>query len=538
MTIRMDSDIVNWDPYGNAFVNTIISGYMERLFTDNWTLNPSVFSYETAYRPSDYVAGQLATSWEFTDPTTFVVQLRQNIYWQNLTPSNGRQFVASDIVAHYTRMYDSAAGTFTNVGPHATAGGLLQLKSVTGSGNYTVTFKWKTPNMELIYETLMLAGDSENCIEDPDAVAQWGNLDDWHHAIGTGPFVLTNFVGGSSANFVKNDNYWGIDERYPQNKLPYIAQLNILIMPDSTSALAALRSGKIDVLNGMSQQQAQDMQGTNPTILQVKVPLPNGLIIYPRNDMAPFDNVKVRQALQNAINLPEIAKSYYLGSTSSNPVSLTSEYLTGWGYPYSQWSQDLKDQYAYNPNQAKALLTAAGYPNGFNTDIVVDTNFDMNLLQLVQSYFSAINVKMSIQTMDPASFDSSVMSGHKNDALAAPSTGGMGYTIEPLAQINNFNSDNSGVNGTDAAMVNDPTYDAFNAEAVAATSVDGVKQVIKEANERELQQHFVISLLQPTIFNFVQPWLKGYNGQYGATQTNWGPNFLFFYPARFWIVPH
>ena len=59
-------------------------------------------------------------------------------------------------------------------------------------------------------------------LRDPEAVKQWGNLNDWHHAIGTGPFILTDFVAGSSATMVKNPNYWGYDERYPQNKLPYI----------------------------------------------------------------------------------------------------------------------------------------------------------------------------------------------------------------------------------------------------------------------------------------------------------------------------
>ena len=62
-------------------------------------------------------------------------------------------------------------------------------------------------------------------IENPDAVKQWGNLNDWHHAIGTGPFILTDFVAGSSVTLVKNPNYWGYDERYPQNQLPYVDKL-------------------------------------------------------------------------------------------------------------------------------------------------------------------------------------------------------------------------------------------------------------------------------------------------------------------------
>ena len=86
--------------------------------------------------------------------------------------------------------------------------------------------------------------------------------------------------------------------------------------------------------------------------------------------MAPFKDIKVRKAMQMAINLPELAARLLNGSCSPDPSTETSNYMTGWGFPYSQWPQDLKDEYAYNVPEAKALLTAAGYPNGFHYRIV------------------------------------------------------------------------------------------------------------------------------------------------------------------------
>jgi len=65
---------------------------------------------------------------------------------------------------------------------------------------------------------------------------------------------------------------------------------------------------------------------------------------------------------QQALDLPTIAKTYYGGTADPYPVSLTSKYLTGYGFPYDQWPQDLKDQYAYNPTAAKKLLADAGFP--------------------------------------------------------------------------------------------------------------------------------------------------------------------------------
>jgi peptide/nickel transport system substrate-binding protein len=505
---------------------------MERLFTDNWTENPLTYPYEMQYRGNDYTSGQLAQSWEFTDPTTLVIHLRQDVYWQNITPANGRQFVAADVVAHYMRMYDSKNGAFDIGGPHATI--QPNLTSVTATGSYTVTFKYNSPNPEIMFESLMLSGTSENCIENPESVTQYGNLNNWHNALGTGPFFLTDFVDGSSATLVRNPSYWGYDERYPQNRLPYINKLNVLIIPQDATALAAMRAGKIDDIDSMSMQQAQGMQQSNPEIVQITVIAPSGQSIEPKLNVSPYTNLNVREALQMAINLPEIAKEYYLGTADPWPCSLTSDYMAGWGFPYSQWPQSLKDQFAYNPTQAKALLAQAGYPNGFNTDIIVDSSYDMNLLQIIQSDFAAINVNMSIQTMPYAQWSAYVSTGHKQDALSGYFAGMCGRTTEPLTQCGKFLSTTS----TNASMLASPEFDAFYYAAIASPTMDGVKTALQGANQYLLQNHDDIYLLQPNTFSFVQPWLKGYNGQNNALSGSYGPSLLFFYPARFWVVPH
>jgi peptide/nickel transport system substrate-binding protein len=330
---------------------------------------------------------------------------------------------------------------------------------------------------------------------------------------------------------VKNPDYWQYDVRYPQNKLPYINELKVLIIPDDATALAGLRAGKIDDLDGMSFQQAQDIKKTNPEIVQVKVPCSFGLTIDPRNDVKPFNDIKVRQVMQMAIDLPTIAKNYYNDTVDPYPVALTSRYMTGWGLPYSLWPQDLKDQYAYNPTKAKQLLSDAGYPNGFDTDIMVDSAYDMDLLQIVQSYFNAVNIRMTIKTLDLASWVTIVNTSHKHDQISARSTGVMlGKTTEPISQLTKFLS-----NSTETAIVRDTVYDAFYTKALAVTTVDQVKQIVSDCNKYIAQQHYVISLLQPMYYSLVQPWLKGYNGQSNAISGADGPSLLFFYPARFWI---
>ncbi|MGP8081037.1 MAG: ABC transporter substrate-binding protein [Dehalococcoidales bacterium] len=530
LTDYSNQDFGLWDPYNSSSLATCISAYMEGLYGDDWALSPSIFDFSTGFRPTDYVTGLLALSWEFTTPGTYIVHLRQNVYWQNIPPLNGRQFVANDVVYNFGRDFGHGDG-FTTPSPALATNPLTSsITSVTATDNYTVVFQFNTPNVEFILESMEAVG--EDPIAAPDAVTQWGNLNDWHHAIGTGPFILTDYVGGSSVTFVKNPNYWGYDERYPQNQLPYVSTVKILVIPDLATGLAAVRTGKIDVMENIGLQNAQAMQKTSPSVVQLTMPGTQGGTVDPRVDKAPYTKINVRIALQEAIDLQSIATNYYGGTCSPNPQSLTSSDLKGWGFPYEQWPASLQAQYAYNPTNAKALLAAAGYPNGFNTDCVADSSGDINLLQIVQSDFAAINVNMSIQLMDPTTWTNYVRTQHLQDALAFRSSGSLGMSYQPFRQFIRYQTGYV----ANYEMVADPTFDAFYPAALAATTIDQVKAILQQANEYLSQQQWVISLLNPSSFNVYQPWLKGYAGQsFAMTGGSSGPMMFGYYGSRFWI---
>ena len=126
--------------------------------------------------------------------------------------------------------------------------------------------------------------------------------------------------------------------------------------------------------------------------------------------------------MQQAIDLPSIAKDYYHGLIEPYPDTLTSRYISksmkGWGFPYEEWPQGLKDEYDYNPTMARRLLAEAGYPEGFKTNIVVAADAEMNLLQIVKSYFAQIGIEMEIRQMDAAEFVSFVQINHQHDQLS------------------------------------------------------------------------------------------------------------------------
>jgi len=528
MVLRIDRNIVSFDPYFSAQLTTIRSAWMENLAKDDWTLDPSAFDENVLFRPNQYRKGQLAESWEFTDPSTFVVHLHKGIHWQNIPPVNGREFTADDVAYHYHRIYGLGSG-FVPSPDHATTPGYKNLISVTATDKYTVVFKWRIPNPELIMVSL-LAPNPTQVFEAREAVEKWGDVSDWHHAIGTGPFILKDFISGNSATLVKNPNYWGYDERYPRNKLPYVDKLKFLIIPDDAAVLAGMRSGKIDVMDCVSIAQAQAMRITNPEILQIPIPFPPSVSLDPRVDVAPFNDIRVRKAMQMSIDLPTIAKDYYHGTVEPYPAALSSRDMKGLGFPYEEWPQDLKDEYAYNPAGAKKLLADAGYPDGFKTNIVADAAGDMDLLQIVKSYFAQVGIEMEIRVMDSASWITYVLHDHKHDQLAQRSTPPYGQAYEPIRILHGLMTGHSS-----HQMISDPICDTFYPKAMEATSLDQVVRIYRDANEYVARQHFIISLLQPPSYSLCQPWLKGFNAQFGSIMQGSGPAMLSFYLSRFWI---
>jgi peptide/nickel transport system substrate-binding protein len=533
IVIRASRNIVNFDPYFNEMLTTIQTAWMERLHADDWTMDPAIFDYKPLWHPPQYLKGQLAESWELTDSSTFVAHLRKGIHWQDIPPANGREVIAEDVVFHFSRLYGLGGG-FTQPSPfHKSTFAFQELASVTAADRYTVVFKWKIPSPELITEA-MLDVKLSLCLENPDAVRKWGDVSDWHHAIGTGPFILKDFVSESHAVLVKNPNYWGHDERHPQNQLPYIDTIKYRYVPDNAAALAEMCAGKIDIIDVVSPVQALAIKKSNPEILQIPTPLPPTITLDPRLDVAPFNDIRVRKAMQMAIDLPSVARDYYRGTVEPYPDTITSRYMKkfGFGFPYEEWPQDLKQEYEYNPPDARKLLADAGYPKGFKTNLVADAAGDMALMEIVKVYFAAVGIDMEIRPMETAAWQTFVQINHRHDQLAHRPAGPLGKTSAPLMDLNRFQT-GAFVN---YQMISDPVFDALYAKAMAAANINEIKQIFRDANEYVARQHFAVSLLQPMSYSLCQPWVKGFNAQFGSS---WGaaggPGMLSFYLGRFWI---
>ena len=530
MTIWASRNLQSFDPYFRLGLTSIYGGWMERLVTDNWMVDPAEWDYVLPWHPSKYMKGQLAESWEFPDPGTHVVHLRKGIHWQNIPPANGREFVADDVVFHYGRL--CGVGGFPAPSPFPAGIQFKELISVTAPDKYTVVFKWNVRNPEFIMEALHGVGIRQ-CLENPEAVIKWGDLSDWHHAIGTGPFILKNFVSGSSATLIKNPNYWGRDERFPQNKIPYVDVIKYMILPDDNAALAEMRNGKIDIMDRVTHEQVQAIRKTNPEIQVIPNPTAQAVTVQPRNDRPPFNDVRIRRAMQLALDLKTIAKDHYHGTIDPYPSTVISRHLSkvmpGWGFPYEQWPQDLKDEYDYNPTVARQLLAEAGFSNGFKTNIVVDTASDQTLFQIIKFSFAQIGIEMEVRPME-SNECTAFVEARKYDQLVYRQYGPLGHCYAPFQAITRLHTNYNDLGVSDAII------DSCYTKAMAAADDKELMQIMKNMNERVARQHFAISLLQPLEYAICQPWLKGYHGQIHSVWMGiGGPSRLSLYGARFWI---
>jgi peptide/nickel transport system substrate-binding protein len=352
----------------------------------------------------------------------------------------------------------------------------------------------------------------------PELMAS-GGINDWENATGNGAYMLTEFTPDVSVTCVKNPDYWGHDERHPENRIPYIDTVRIVCIPDTATAVAALRTGNVDLLDNLQLTYAQSLTKNNPELQQIQVDTA-GLSLLMRVDHAPFTDINVRKALQMAIDLKTIAETHYSGMVSGQPTGTIYPKFTGWCYPYDEWSQDLKDGHSYNPTEARQLLADAGYPDGFKTNAVGASNADQELMQIMKAYLMDVGVDLEIRLMDFVSAGNYVRDG-KHDQMA-------------FAQSNNPHHPNvsfmafatgSPLNG---CFVSDPTFDEMYQSFSSAESLDEVKRLSREMDKYYLEHYWRVDVFPTPVYIVFQPHVKGYSGEvlHYAQQ---------FYWARLWI---
>jgi peptide/nickel transport system substrate-binding protein len=345
-------------------------------------------------------------------------------------------------------------------------------------------FKLNTPSetklSELIISQVNIAGP------------EWDELteaqkNDWHYACGTGPFILTDFVPDNHFTFVKNENYYDYDERYPENKLPYLDGLVLQKFSDSTSLISSFISGNLDFTGsnaGLSASEKKQLENDTEGVRTVYFPYSAPGIGLKVNH-EPFSDVKVRIAMQKAINMEEVTKSYY-GYDEVQPVGLWSQLIPGFS-AVDEWDDELKGEYGYDPEAAKKLLAEAGYADGFKFTVAIDPMGEIDVYQLAKGYLAEVGIEMEIEVL------SDMMQGREVQGNPDDARGfnfGAGSSIDPGFAFQTFATTGFAYN----TFHGDTHMDDLLVAARDAMTLTEQQEAAREVDLYYAKQHWIIVL--------------------------------------------
>src|SRR2546425_3571201 len=293
------------------------------------------------------VEPHLAERWEQPDETTYIFHLRQGIKWHNKPPVNGRELVAEDVKFTYDRFLAEQGNPLRFM--------LESVDHVEVVDRYTVKFVLQEPFVWLVN---VLANPYSTWIIAPEVVQKFGDLKKPESVIGTGPFLLERYEPNVKTVFTRNPDYFIKDQ-------PYVDGVEWLVLDDPSTGLAMYRTGHIDCgpAPGWSvrQQDLDTLKKSHPNLVyQDYLATVTQAVLYLRNDLPPFNDVRVRRALSLAIDRQGIIEAVYM---RGEPTPAIARGATEWTLPIDQLGEGAR-YYQYDPKEARRLLAEDGVAKG------------------------------------------------------------------------------------------------------------------------------------------------------------------------------
>ena len=336
----------------------------------------------------------LAESWDVSaDGLTYTFKLRKGVkFHSNKLFKPSRDFNADDVIFSFGRQWKKDHPY------HAVSGGSYEyfngmsmpdlLKEIEKVDAYTVRFHLNRPeapfiaNLGMDFASIMSAEYADKMMKagTPEKV----DLE----PIGTGPFQFAGYQKDAQVRFTAFPEYWG--GRAPIDKLVFA------ITPDASVRYAKLQAGECHVMPYPNPADLQAMKKDSSIKLMEQEGLNVGYLAF-NTERKPFDNKKVRQALNMAINKNAIIDAVFQGAgkVAKNPIPPTI-----WSY------NEATTDYPYDPAQAKKLLAEAGFPDGFETNIwamPVQRPYNPNakrMAEIIQADWAKVGVKAKIVSFE------------------------------------------------------------------------------------------------------------------------------------------
>ncbi|MDP2816079.1 MAG: ABC transporter substrate-binding protein, partial [Rectinemataceae bacterium] len=338
--------------------------------------------------PEQYLKGMLAKSWEWKNPNTLIFYVRDDagIMWQanEKIGMKARPFTADDVYFSLNRYVNSIRGGSKGKGRTPFIDSvergpgnqvIIHTSSYWADWSYLLAFGWCTP----IY-----------CPEEVAAGAA-----DWRNTTGTGPFKIESYVAGSGATFVKNPNWWGtttVNGKLYDN-IPFVDKLVYPIIADESTAIAATRTGKIDLNMVVPLVYEKTLKSTAPKLVTKKFLGGTNLRLALNNKNEIFKNKNVRRALMMGTDLNSIAGALYGDGEIHTYPLITQDIYT----PIDELPASQAELFKYDPVKAKKLLAEAGYPNGFNAEfIVVNNTTEQDLGAMIVEQWKSLGVNVNL----------------------------------------------------------------------------------------------------------------------------------------------
>lgn len=447
--INMESEPDNLDPWLSAASDT------EAVFHN-------VFEGLVLFDETGALIPGLAKSWDISDDgLTYTFHLRDDV-----TFHNGKAFSAEDVVYTYEALSglggeEPLSSKFTNV------------TAINAIDDYTVELTLGEADAAFLQYTRV-------------AVLPKGYEDQSSAPVGTGPFVFEKYVPGQMVVLEKNENY------YDESRMAKIDEAQIYIMGDDSAVLTALQSGQLDA--GIVYADSADYLSGDFTINSS----PQNMVqlFALNNSVEPFDDVRVRQAFEYAINKDQIIDGVFAGYATE----LYSNFSPVMSYFYND---ELSNVYTYDVEKAKELMAEAGYEDGFDITITVPSNYQKHVdtAQVIAQQLKEINVNATIEPVEWGQWLEQVYTNAEYETTIVGLTG----KLDPNDILGRYVSDY----GKNFMKYSNPDYDKLIEEAKTASDEERV-ELFKECQKVLTEDAAAVWICDPNAIAVTRSDLKGY----------------------------
>jgi len=343
LSYNHDGDSLGWPPTMRFYISGVMGA----------TAIESLLRYDE----SGNLAPFLATGWGVADDLKSITfTLRKGVKFHDGTDFN------AEAAKWNLTMYNAEGFKY-----------LRAIKSIDIIDDYTIRCNLSQFDNTIMGYLTQMAG----MMVSPTAYKKHGK--EWceKNPVGTGPFKLVSRERDVKSVWERNENYW-------QEGKPYLKGIKWVVIADPMTKVASLKAGEIDVLLDVSSKDAKDLEASGKFNIRSSPTRTIFLSGDTGDPKSPFADIKVRQAMEHAIDKQAIVDNFFFGYSSAS----------------NQWVERVDPYYnpdvvgrPYNPQKAKELLAEAGYPDGFKTKLIcINIPLFVDVFTAVHAYLKEVGI--------------------------------------------------------------------------------------------------------------------------------------------------